>query len=317
MEPYHEQKLKTLIDTVNVFKLDRLIQRLKKSINIDDIMVENQTLLSYAIKSRRLDVVNYLIGKGVDVNKKCKDEMPALYVACCQYRLDGNHNNKLIYYQIITHLIAAKADCNYQCEANHGFTCLMHICHGPVLSNDLSKKIIKLLLDNGANLDIKNKSNQTASYIAGSNGNREITNYIDDYKKAKASIDAYIDDYKKAKASIDTNANANANQQEPQPVVVAVTPNPSIGIRHLLTPVVPIVDQPTKVNESSIKPETIDPEQKFINRKRELEQSIAIANLELQLATAMFAIKKVQADTNDLDEKQRGQIQDQVAPKSV
>jgi len=305
MENYRIEKLKHFIKLGKKDRLDKfLTNQSKTSININDIMIDGRTPLSIAAEEGQYECVRVLVLVGkADVNKKDTAGGIALNIACYNYRLCINNqiDAKLTAYSnIIKFLIRdCKSNCNVRSQSNYEYTCLMHLCSGKPLdpgwhSNRLG--LIKLLLEHGADRSLKNSYTNTAVEVAElmQNGNHDIAKLVKEYVTPK--IDA-------------ERSNPSKDVPASQPVVTAVTPNPSNDIQHMLPPVAPSPD-PTPVPASH---ETIDPDQKFANKKRELEQSIMITNLELQLATAMLALDRINAERRQLNDKP----QDQPTSKSV
>ena len=107
------------------------------------------TPLMRAAKLGRLDIVEELIGLGVDLQALNADGCNALWLAC----YNGSH-------EIIERLIAAGIDINVQ--NGNGATCLMYV------SSNSKPDLVKLLLEKGANAKLKNFDDFSALDLAAS-----------------------------------------------------------------------------------------------------------------------------------------------------
>ena len=107
------------------------------------------TPLMRAAKLGRLDIVEELIGFGVDLQALNADGCNALWLAC----YNGSH-------EIIERLIAAGIDINVQ--NGNGATCLMYV------SSNSKPDLVKLLLEKGANAKLKNFDDFSALDLAAS-----------------------------------------------------------------------------------------------------------------------------------------------------
>lgn len=140
------------------------------------------TALAASIYNDYLDIADYLIEHGADVN--VKDDQGETILSWAS--LNGHDN-------YVKYLIKNHANLNLQ--NNDGETALMKA------TLNEKKEVVHLLLESGADPDIKNNSSNSARNIAKENGNKAIFDMISAYSENK--ILAY---------EIDINAEINAIQ---------------------------------------------------------------------------------------------------------
>lgn len=122
---------------------------------------KGETLLYVASSYNCLDLVQFLISKGADINKPNSYMVTPLMIAVIK-----NHKETVAY------LLEHGADPNKQEE--RGFTCL-HYCK--------NVKIAKLLLDAGCDLTLINNKGLTAKdYMRNKARHNEIANLIEQYE---------------------------------------------------------------------------------------------------------------------------------------
>jgi len=309
METYHFDKLKRLIEKSNVSKLDRLLKRITKlNINLNDITVHSRSLLSYATQAASVEGVNCLIYNGINVNNQDTNGHHALWIACEAYHSCKQIDKSTKYYQIIKTLIIHKSNCNIQSKINSYYTCLMHICGTVKPESDsashieMTTDIIRLLLDNGASSFITNASGQTARDIAFRSFNLEYVSFMDAY--IARSINS---------SQLPPNTDPSSNQPKSTHIVPTHSKSQS-DIRDWLKPIIPAAPAVPIAPAVPVTPVVqIDPDQQYHDKKKKLEQSIVISNLELQLATSMLAIEKVNDELRQL----RDRSQAHTEPKCV
>lgn len=107
------------------------------------------TPLMRAAKEGRLDIVEELLGLGVDISVRNADGCNALWLAC----YNGSH-------AIIGRLIAAGIAIDNQ--NGNGATCLMYV------SSNSKPDLVRLLLDKGADPGLKNFDDFSALDLAAS-----------------------------------------------------------------------------------------------------------------------------------------------------
>ena len=107
-----------------------------------------KSIMYSAVQYGRADVVHFLITKGVDVHARLAHDIPYIQVAV-------QNKNK----GIIEALISAGADVN--AANNHGLTALHRAISGSMHGNDHAWYVVSLLLQNGADLYVKDFRGKT------------------------------------------------------------------------------------------------------------------------------------------------------------
>jgi len=210
----HADKCKFLIEYDDAPKLEKFINR--KQIDINDQMIDGQTLLSFAVSICSMKCIKYLAtAPGINIDKVDDNGESALFKACRKYRSYNeseqrakaklcklrDHREKEVmsavpewrakYYEIMTFLIASHANCDLRTTISNiriGYTCLILFCsrysagYDDQIDIETRKGIIKMLLDNGASDDTVNRDRQHPSTIALLNELPEIFRFIIDYK---------------------------------------------------------------------------------------------------------------------------------------
>jgi len=177
-----------LIQTNKSIELDDLLDI--HQIDPNDIMIDGTSLLSYAIQSKSLDCIRILLKHKIDINKQNpRGNTNALMDACDRFRLCNVYEAKVEYAKIIEYLVECGADCNGQNK--QGSTALMMLCGdvtfqyhhlGPEFAMCDRAKLVKLLLNNGADRTLLNRYNLTAETIALSLGNNYIVTVVREYQ---------------------------------------------------------------------------------------------------------------------------------------
>lgn len=121
--------------------------------------------LTIATRKGYFDVVKLLIEKGVDVNARETCEFSALMEACCSGYID-----------IAKYLIEKGADVNVH-EEMFGRTALM-LANNRNRSEEDCIKLMKLLIDNGADTEVEDKSNRTVLLQAAIEGRFDIVKFL-------------------------------------------------------------------------------------------------------------------------------------------
>jgi len=117
-----------------------------------DYGILSRKILLHVRKFGRLDIVDLLLKRGIDINSTVDfDGESALFYACENEHID-----------VIKYLI--KEGINIECENNNGSTCFIYTCY------DGKMKILKILIDNGANINHINKWGNNGFMMACYNG---------------------------------------------------------------------------------------------------------------------------------------------------
>ena len=124
---------------------------------------EGYNLLNICVNHKNMDLTEFLINKGVDINTKSKENATHLITACnsCAF-------------EMVSLLIKMGADVNM--VGANGNTALK----ASVVR--YSKKITSYLLENGADVDQINLAGQTALFSAAANGDLEVLTTLLKYK---------------------------------------------------------------------------------------------------------------------------------------
>ena len=127
------------------------------NLNYDTILdkYDDNSLIHLCALNGNIDLLNYLIKKGVDINLKNKYGSTSLIFASV-----FSINTPSL--EIIELLLDYRSDINFQ--NNDGNTALM--LSSRYLNSISSIETIKLLLENGASVNLKNKEGRTAYDIA-------------------------------------------------------------------------------------------------------------------------------------------------------
>jgi len=140
---------------------------LDKNVNINQVS-QDITPLIYALSKKNTDAVRLLISNGVELTVERKGIYP-LYAAMIYY--EGEAIN-------LMRLIAKNGGATAK-VINHQLSDGSTILHSAVLWNQL--EITKLLLDAGADVNIKNNQGESALFLAYSGLNREIVSPLFKY----------------------------------------------------------------------------------------------------------------------------------------
>jgi ankyrin repeat protein len=124
----------------------------EKGLNVNSANDNGDNMLHLAVSAGKLDVVKYLVSWGVKINAQNKAGGTPLYTAIFQTVLSGGKINNL---PVIEYLVSAGADVNIVYP--DGQTLLL-----AVLKLDVDAAIIKLLVNNGADVDKTDNINQSA-----------------------------------------------------------------------------------------------------------------------------------------------------------
>jgi ankyrin repeat protein len=189
------QKLKRNFD---IQKITELINNPSLDINYED---KGQTLLMFASKEGRTDVVELLLSKGANVNDRNSDGRTPIMFASIEGRTDvvkllldrsanpndkDNYGNSPILWasgnghtEVVKLLLSKGADPNNEDDLKN--TPIM------LASKKGYLNIVFLLLLNGANKDLTNNAGKTALQLAGNNN--KIKNLLSNWKIKMASAD--------------------------------------------------------------------------------------------------------------------------------
>ena len=185
------------LDTIDDFDLFKDLVDLS-GLDVSEKKNNGSTLLHSASFHGDTDVVNYLLNKGVDVNINDKNGDTPLHLACLgrdldtvklllskgadpnvknkygdtpTFRLSHNEDSSLLFYKELL-----KHGVNFNSQDHDGETLLTFACLRPWLKNI---KLIKFLLDNGADPSIKNKEGKSCFDTK----DEEIKELLNTYKK--------------------------------------------------------------------------------------------------------------------------------------
>ncbi|KAJ5078069.1 ankyrin repeat protein [Anaeramoeba ignava] len=129
------------------------------SISIEHIEYLIQKVLHLACQNNSLEIIKYLVEKGVDINAKTNDNETVLHLAC--------QNNSI---EIIKYLVEKGVDIN--AKTNNNETVLHLACQ----NNSL--EIIKYLVEKGIDINAKTNENETVIHLACQNNSIEIIKYL-------------------------------------------------------------------------------------------------------------------------------------------
>ncbi|XP_071582418.1 uncharacterized protein [Temnothorax nylanderi] len=128
-------------------------------VNLEDF--EGWTPLHCAAQNGHLDVVNALLNKGADVNKINNNQgVTPLYLA-----IQNGHKN-------IVEILLKVKDININVKTDNGVTQLHSAAKNG--NNFNNKNVIKVLLENGAHIDVKNNDGKTPLYYATNDSIKKI-----------------------------------------------------------------------------------------------------------------------------------------------
>ncbi len=139
---------------------------LDRGADVNSIDKFGQTILSLAILCNAHELVRPIFEKGPDVNQAHSDGYTLLIMA-----------SMFGYKEIAELLINAGADVN--ATDKKGYTALMYATGRP--GNQGYKEIVELLLSKGADINVVNSYGSTALLIASQEGNRLITDLLENH----------------------------------------------------------------------------------------------------------------------------------------
>jgi len=148
---------------------------LKNEVDVNEVDVRSwRTALMVASKYGSKEMVEKLLARGARVNAIDRSGWSALYFASYYGRDD-----------VVEVLLKNKADVNQQSYGNECASSLMACCWG-WKNNENYKRCIKLLLSNGANLNIKNRNGVSVFDFAREAGNKELLAILREHKNGQA-----------------------------------------------------------------------------------------------------------------------------------
>ena len=171
--------------------------------SVDARTLEGQTALHFASQKGHLEIVKLIIAKGAEIDEKQENKegkTPLLIAAkfgnteIVTFLLENAANvdatdvkewTALHYAAFYGHHEIANVLINYEAKVNDiesGFAPI----HFAV--NQGHKKLVEILIKNGANLRLKNSNRETPLGVALRNGNQEIANFINSSKDASHKI---------------------------------------------------------------------------------------------------------------------------------
>lgn len=121
-----------------------------------DILVKDMTLLGFLSKYKRIDIIEVLLEKDIDINKKDKWGNTALIYACynCPVLIYGWESNFMD--ENVLELLLKHPQCDVNIQNNEGLTALMEAC------DSIHKSNISLLLEHKSNVNLQNNEGNTA-----------------------------------------------------------------------------------------------------------------------------------------------------------
>jgi uncharacterized protein len=152
-----------LLEYIIKGNLSGIIKEIESGTNINTCDEDGRSLLINAILKKKMEIVKYLIKKGIDINLQ-DDNMgyTALHVACTE-------NN----FEAVQILLENKAKIDI--KDNHGNTPLFRATFASIGNGE----IIKLLLKNGADKNIKNNYDMSPLDVAKSIANYNIIQFFE------------------------------------------------------------------------------------------------------------------------------------------
>ncbi|MFE1242863.1 ankyrin repeat domain-containing protein [Fictibacillus sp. NPDC058756] len=158
----HTQDLKgntALFMAVKHGKFNMMLYLLRAGAKLEHVNLNNENVIIQGIKScRKIEIIRYLLDRGLDVNHIDQDGMNALM--CAITSSEAQKSNEWM--NIVRSLIDAKIDLNHKDQL--GKTALMHACSHYNENN--SEELIKLLIERGADPAIKDLDGRTARSYA-------------------------------------------------------------------------------------------------------------------------------------------------------
>lgn len=154
----HTQDLKgntALFKAVYHGKFKMMLYLLRAGAKLEHVNLNNENVIIQAVKScRKIEIIRYLLDRGLDVNHTDRDGMNALM--CAITNCEAQKSNEWM--NIVRCLIDAKIDLNHKDQREK--TALMLACSHYNEHN--SEELIKLLLEKGADPAIKDLDGRTA-----------------------------------------------------------------------------------------------------------------------------------------------------------
>jgi len=278
-----KQATLSIIKDDNKGAFDVFLHNTTNHTNIDDIMIDvtpstKMSIASVVLEHASVECMRLLVDK-YNIGIKHKSILTStLFKACLKYQQCLDYKGKRKYSKIIRILINGKNKINCDFANIEGITCLMCICGEQYAStsmfNDDRIRIIKLLLENGANLSSIDAGGNTALSLAKRDGqySSDIVEFLESYiKNTVQSINPIINNpiepalMTESSQSVPESINpiiSNPIEQTSQPVPKS---NPIIN-----NPIVPSLATESNTHDA---------------RKRALIESIELAELEIKLLT--------------------------------
>ncbi|KAF8818834.1 hypothetical protein IHI24_000068 [Rickettsia endosymbiont of Cardiosporidium cionae] len=138
---------------------------IKEGVDINSYDSEGYNSLMFAIMQNKIDIVKYLIDNNIDINfQKMKYRRFKLLNKDAIYPTALMIAVRYSNLEAVDLLLSKSADINLQDSL--GRTALIYAITEDKLEDEVGIKILKLLLDHGANKNIKDSNNQTAMDLA-------------------------------------------------------------------------------------------------------------------------------------------------------
>lgn len=147
------------------------------------------TPIGVACATANYEVLKLLLDHGADVNKDASFQQPPLVYCFTRLQEESNlFENQLICMKMAELLLKNGADINAIINPEKGYSLLMQFCAIKIELTDLEKqtnaKVIKFLLEHGANRELMSKKGKTAFELAERHCNKiEIQNMLKNVKQ--------------------------------------------------------------------------------------------------------------------------------------
>jgi len=163
-----------------------------QKIDLDSMMIDDQPLLTYAVRYAHIECVKTLVKHQVNIDYQGPIGSSynqaagynALAVACWRYQIADKRDEKDRYMDIIKYIVGCGANCNLR--RYNGYTPLMSLCSFQTRWTEMdinnTIELVGLLLDHGADRDLVNDDGLSAWQIAVTYHYDLIANTIRNYQ---------------------------------------------------------------------------------------------------------------------------------------
>lgn len=157
--------IENILDDKSIQELELLIE---KGANLDVLNLNGLTSLMYASRDNRFEVVELLLRNKADINIKGRNDATALHIAC-QYGLSN----------MAKYLIEKKAIVSSSCM---DWACF-HVTNTFFVTEEIDMtEVIKLLIENGINVNNQDKIGWTPLFYASVKGDIKLFNTLIELK---------------------------------------------------------------------------------------------------------------------------------------